>query len=87
MNGYVYVMGGFDHRDDEMNSPNTLSSCEIIRYDEKSAWQQISSMNQERAYFSVCTFQQKYVYAFGGLQNYETIDSIERYFEGNWFLI
>ena len=38
MNGLVYVMGGFDHRDDEMNSPNTLSSCEIIRYEDKSAW-------------------------------------------------
>ena len=34
MNGLIYVMGGFDHRDDEMNSPNTLSSCEIISFND-----------------------------------------------------
>lgn len=87
MNGHIYVMGGFDHKDDEMNSPNTLSSCEFIKYEDKQVWKQTSSMNKERAYFSVSSFQNKYIYAFGGLQNYETIDSIERYSDGSWFLI
>ena len=34
MHGYIYVMGGFDHRDDEINSPNTLSSCEVIGFND-----------------------------------------------------
>jgi len=28
LNGYVYVMGGFDNKDAEDVSPNTVNSCE-----------------------------------------------------------
>ena len=24
-----FVLGGFDHKDDELNNPNTLKSCEM----------------------------------------------------------
>lgn len=36
-------------------------------------------MQQERAYFSACKIKEEFVYAFGGFQNYETINSIEYY--------
>ena len=38
LNGWIYVLGGFDHRDDEMSSPNTLNSCECINYNGGSKW-------------------------------------------------
>lgn len=30
----VYVLGGFDHKDDELNNPNTLNSCEFLCHGE-----------------------------------------------------
>lgn len=36
-------------------------------------------MITERAYFSVCQYQLAFIFIFGGLKNYETVDTIERY--------
>lgn len=81
----LFVLGGFDHKDDEMNNPNTLKSCECILYsqhnlaNEEPQWSQVAPMITERAYFSICQFHDAFIYAFGGLQNYDTIDTIEQY--------
>ena len=39
----VMVLGGFNHRDDEAQAPNTLNSCEKYSLKEN-AWSSIASM-------------------------------------------
>jgi hypothetical protein len=46
-------------------------------------------MNQARAFFGTCPFGENYVYAFGGFQDYNVLNSIEKYdnVADNWQLI
>jgi hypothetical protein len=54
INNKNFVMGGFDHKDDEMNNPNTLKSCEMS--ESNGQWVQIAPMISERAYFSIAAY-------------------------------
>ena len=78
VNQLVLVLGGFNHRDDEAQAPNTLASCEKYSVKENE-WAAMAPMQQERAYFSACRVKEEFVYVFGGFQNYETTSSIEVY--------
>ncbi|CDW72594.1 kelch motif family protein [Stylonychia lemnae] len=78
INHLVLVLGGFNHRDDEAQAPNTLNTCEKYSIKENE-WSPIAPMSQERAYFSAVRVKEEFIYVFGGFQNYETTNTIEFY--------
>jgi hypothetical protein len=78
INHIVLALGGFNHRDDEAQAPNTLLTCEKYSVKENE-WSSIAPMQQERAYFSACKVKEEFVYVFGGFQNYDTTNTIEFY--------
>ena len=45
LNGSVFVIGGFDNKDDDNVSPSTLKSCERFIIEENK-WVAISQLNQ-----------------------------------------
>ena len=66
INQLVLVMGGFNHRDDEAEAPNSLHTCEKYSIKENE-WTPIAPMQHERSYFSACRVKEEFVYVFGGL--------------------
>jgi N-acetylneuraminic acid mutarotase len=56
LNGAVYALGGFSHKDLPNEVPVTLSSCE--RYTpHDNQWQYISTMNESRAFAACVTME------------------------------
>jgi hypothetical protein len=49
LNGYIYVIGGFSHRDVPNEAPVTIASCEKFAVHENK-WQYIASLNESRAF-------------------------------------
>jgi hypothetical protein len=49
VNGYIYVLGGFDNKDADGVAPSTLDLCERFSIHENK-WFPISSMNEGRAF-------------------------------------
>ena len=45
MKGTLYVVGGFDNKDDDNIAPSTLKSCEKYKIDENK-WFAIANLNQ-----------------------------------------
>lgn len=75
---YVYVVGGFDHQDTETTSPSTLVSCE--RFDNTTgSWFTISDMIHPVAFAAITTVEEKFFYVFGGFEDYNTVDIIQKY--------
>lgn len=54
LNGYVYVMGGFDNKDADGVAPSTLESVERYSIHEN-RWIQNCSMNDSRAFAGCVT--------------------------------
>jgi hypothetical protein len=52
MNGIIYVIGGFSHRDLPNEMPVTLASCEQFNVLENN-WSYISTMNEPRAFAAI----------------------------------
>lgn len=78
LNGYVYAIGGFSHRDVPNETPVTLSSVERFAVHENK-WYYVASMNESRAFAGVCKVDNQYIYTFGGLHDYQVLNNIEKY--------
>jgi N-acetylneuraminic acid mutarotase len=78
LGNFVYVIGGFDHQDTETTSPSTLVSCE--KYNSKTGkWMTVSNMIHPVAFAAITTVEDKYFYVFGGFEDYNTVDIIQKY--------
>lgn len=53
LNGYVYVMGGFDNKDADGVAPNTLDACERYSFHENK-WFESCTLNEGRAFAGAC---------------------------------
>lgn len=78
MKDRIIVFGGFGHRDEPGEPPLTLCTCESLSLG-NNYWDSISPMNITRAFFSACVMAEQYVYVFGGLSDYNILNSIEKY--------
>ena len=78
LNGYVFVLGGFDNKDADGVAPSTLDSCERFSVHENK-WFPVCSMNEGRAFCGVSAIGDQFVYLFGGFHDYEVLQSIEKY--------
>ena len=73
----VYVIGGFDHQDTETTSPSTLMSCE--KYDLNSnMWINWGNLIHPVAFAAIWNVNDHF-YLFGGFEDYNTVDVIQRY--------
>ena len=79
MNGMVYVIGGFAHKDLHNEQPVTLNSVERFSVRAERQWSHLSSMNESRAFLSLVTFNSQYIYALGGMTDYDVLQNIEKY--------
>jgi hypothetical protein len=50
LNGFIYCLGGFSHKDLPNEIPVTLASCERFSMSENQ-WAYVSTMNEARAFF------------------------------------
>jgi N-acetylneuraminic acid mutarotase len=57
----------------------TLTACERFTVSAENQWSHISSLCEPRAFASCITFNQQYVYVFGGMHDYQILKSIEKY--------
>lgn len=74
----LLVFGGFAHPDLPEEPPSTLATCELLPMSE-GQWETISPMNTARAFASACAISEQYCYLFGGLSDYQILNSIEKY--------
>jgi len=58
LNGLVYVLGGFSHKDLANEAPVTLSACERFTVNAEKRWSHISALCEARAFASQVTFNQ-----------------------------
>ena len=56
MNGFVYIIGGFSHKDIPNEQPCTLNACEKYSVNTECQWMHICSMSEARAFCSYVTF-------------------------------
>lgn len=78
LNGYLYVFGGFSHRDLPNEIPLTLASCEKHSVMDN-RWGHVAAMNESRAFASSIVLADKYIYVFGGMHDFNVLDSVEKY--------
>lgn len=79
LNGLVFCIGGFSHKDLPNEQPVTLSACERFSVTAENQWKHISPMCEARAFASQVTFNAQYIYVFGGMHDYSVLQSIEKY--------
>jgi N-acetylneuraminic acid mutarotase len=72
MNGVIYAIGGFSHRDLPNEMPVTLASCERFNVLENN-WAYISTMNEPRAFAGVCSLDNQFLYVFGGMHDFTVL--------------
>jgi len=78
INNYIYVLGGFDHKDDQKTHPSTLKACE--KYSIKdNKWIDIAYLNTARAFFGTCIVNRESIFSFGGFSDEQILNSIEKY--------
>ena len=79
LNEDVYVIGGINlDANSLMTTEVALKSWEKYNI-HNTKWEQISPMNIERSHFGITSFQDNYIYCFGGFNGAEALDSIEKY--------
>ena len=76
--GYVFVVGGFSHDDVPGVAPETLRACEKFA-PTANKWTRCSELSTARAYAGACPFNNESIYVFGGLNGFETTNTIELY--------
>ena len=69
LNGYIYVIGGFAHKDVPNEAPDTLSTCEKFAIHENK-WVFTASLNEPRAFSGCVKMENQYIFVFGGLHDY-----------------
>lgn len=86
LNGILYCIGGFTHKDLPKEPPSTLGSCERFTVNAEKGWKEVNSLCEPRAFSSCITFNSQYLYVFGGMQDYTVLSSIEKYdtFADEW---
>jgi hypothetical protein len=57
-NKYLYILGG-------INSDGIIAACEEYEI-EADKWKEIAPLNEKKKWVSVCSFNEKYLYTFGG---------------------
>jgi len=72
MNGVIYAIGGFSHRDLPNEMPVTLASCERFNVLENN-WTYISTMNEPRAFAGVLSLDNQFIYVFGGMHDFTVL--------------
>lgn len=60
--GQIYVFGGMTGNDSHIK---TLNTCEVYTIKDDT-WQDVPALSHARQSFSVCQFNEKYIFAFGG---------------------
>ena len=78
LNGQIYVLGGFHHRDLPNEAPVTLTSCERLSVIDNS-WHASASMTMERAFAASVVLDNQFIYIMGGMQDFTILQSIEKY--------
>ena len=66
----IYVMGGMSYKTNKDNSEHTsqvrsLNSCEVYSVQDDK-WEEMDSFEHARQQFSVCHFNEKFIFIFGG---------------------
>lgn len=61
--GRIYAIGGISAREDD--SLQSLTSCEIYNVEEDH-WSEMLPLSVGRSHHSVCTFNDKFLFVFGG---------------------
>jgi len=78
LNNSVYVVGGYNHKDEEKIQPVTLKHCEKYNFETKK-WEYIANLNQARAYFGIAVHNKESIFVFGGFFDKNFLNSIEKY--------
>ena len=74
--GNIYVFGGMSYKDAKNSKEiQSLNTCEVYNVAEDK-WTMMPSFTKARQSFGICTFNDKYIFTFGGkcLKNNSTID-------------
>lgn len=78
MNGLVYAIGGFSHKDLPHELPVTLASVERYSIVEN-AWVYVSTMSEPRAFSAHIVLDNQFIYIFGGMHDFNILQTIEKY--------
>ena len=75
----IFVFGGMAFKDGSSTKIQSLNYCEVYNVKEDT-WTEIPPMNHAKQSFGVCSFNDKYIFAFGGkqLQDSATIHNISQ---------
>lgn len=71
-NEFIYVIGGYNHEKGLLKSVEKFSI-------KARKWLQVEPINIGRINSSACKCGHKYLYVFGGMDNRDFLDSIERF--------
>lgn len=72
LNDEIYVCCGIDSQGE------SISQCEKYSLTEKK-WKKVADMQTQRSHLSLCSFNQKFIYCFGGDINESLVDYIDCY--------
>ena len=75
---YLYLIGGFEHKDVSKTQHSTLKFCEKYNIDSLRN-EGIAQLNQARAFSGISVVNNKNIFIFGGFYNDTMISSIEKY--------
>mmetsp|Transcript_42495 Transcript_42495/g.40743 ORF Transcript_42495/g.40743 Transcript_42495/m.40743 type:complete len:662 (+) Transcript_42495:374-2359(+) len=78
LNGFLYCLGGFSHKDLLNEVPATLGSCEKYSVLDNQ-WAYLATMNESRAFSSAVALENQFIYVFGGLHDLQVLSTIEKY--------
>ena len=78
LNGFIYIMGGFSHKDIPNEVPVTLASCEKFSVLDN-IWSYVSTMNESRSFGAAVVLDNQFIYMFGGLHDFNVLQTIEKY--------
>jgi len=72
LNGIIYALGGFSHKDLPNEMPVTLASCERYSIIEN-MWVYVSTMSEPRAFAASVILDNQYIYVFGGMHDFTVL--------------
>lgn len=75
---FVYIIGGFEHKDVTKSAPITLKYCEKYNI-ETDRYEGLAHLNQARAFSGISIINNQNIFVFGGFYNDTLIPSIEKY--------